>query len=274
MRQLCKRRRSIFPKRKLRCFCPRHLRIKRRTRWFSRLMHFQMRVPYSLESFRKCFADGTSLCSVTSSRYSEHRARPWFGSITAGDLPSDPIDEHNTEYLLGKYQHFPYKTIKGNANKTLPPTQCQVPVYQLPVIIYIRRPRGGARCWRRLVGTRTWCCRAMRGAPHVNLVGIRADLGMLLKERYSQCAAPLRSTAKHRGLAKHAEKHTFLKHRRNQSYSFQMYLSTPRNDSWNENLISLMGSVSCPCLLHSHCDLCTQLLPSLISESCACEKMR
>lgn len=144
MRQLCKRRRSIFPKRKLRCFCPRHLRIKRRTRWFSRLMHFQMRVPYSLESFRKCFADGTSLCSVTSSRYSEHRARPWFGSITAGDLPSDPIDEHNTEYLLGKYQHFPYKTIKGNANKTLPPTQCQVPVYQLPVIIYIRRPRGGA----------------------------------------------------------------------------------------------------------------------------------
>lgn len=60
-------------------------------------MHFQMRVPYPLESFRKCVADGISLCSVTSSRHSEHSARLWFRGITAGDLRSDPIDEHNTE---------------------------------------------------------------------------------------------------------------------------------------------------------------------------------
>lgn len=70
----------------------------------------------------------------------------------------------------------------------------------------------------------------MRGAPHTNPVGIRADLGMLPKEGCSQRAAPLRSIAKHMGLAKHAEKHTFLRHRQNQSYSFHMYLSAPRND--------------------------------------------
>lgn len=61
-------------------------------------------------------------------------------------------------------------------------------------------------------------------------VGTRADLGMLPKEGCSQRAAPLRSIAKHMGLAKHAEKHTFLRHRQNQSYSFHMYLSAPRND--------------------------------------------
>lgn len=32
--QLCKRKRNIFPKRKLRCFCPRQFKIKRRTHWF------------------------------------------------------------------------------------------------------------------------------------------------------------------------------------------------------------------------------------------------
>lgn len=55
------------------------------------------------------------------------------------------------DYLLGKYQQFPYETIKGNANKALPPTQYKAPVYQLSAIIYTRRPhgaRGGMWCPR------------------------------------------------------------------------------------------------------------------------------
>lgn len=221
-----------------------------------------MRVPYSLEFFRKWFADGTSLPGVTSSRHREHLAHLQFGGNAAWTFVCRLSKwTYYCECLLGKQQRFPYETIKGNANKTLPLAQYKVPIYQLSAIIYTRRSRraqGGTRCQLWCMATCTWSW-GQGEEPSLwtqtCMDGIGLVLGMQLNGKACfKCTGPYRSIAKCAELAKYSKKHTVKKYRQN------LYIQTTASRCLSEHLeiITMMKIIFlhlAPCAVFVNCVL-------------------